>query len=436
MRNNLILLTVDALRFDEFKKRFIILEKGTNRKFIFFDNAFANGCGTSRSFPSILCSSYPLAFGKSFNISKYETTLAEVLKKNNYSTLGFVASNPFVSSILGYSRGFDYFNDYLEFKGNTTPGKISWALSTTRNLILGRPNYPRANKVLSDALKKLAELENDKSFFVWTHLMDAHLPWLPPSKNLGWKIGAVMYNIKFRHMLKEYKGKRDGKLLLNNVVNKAKQLYVRSVEYLIDSLREFSREIDKRYPNTWIVILADHGEAFGEMGIIGHPPELYDITLHVPLVIFPPLGILKENIHVKELFSLIDLSPTVLNLLELSSESRFFGKPRDFFKYVGDGFVYSEALEEDGSDKINISDGHEIISLRTNKYRYVWRESKKAEELYYIHKHEVALQNEIEIRKPIKKINEETMKLRRKIRQKAISHKLLLKKQNTRDFLQ
>jgi len=374
-----MLITVDALRYDEFEKHFEMLEKAINRKYIFFEKAFANGCGTSRSFPSILCSSYPLAFGKSFNISKYETTLAEVLKKNNYSTLGFVASNPFVSSILGYSRGFDYFNDYLEFKGNTTPGKISWALSTTKNLILGRPNYPRANEVLSDVLKKLSELGNDKSFFVWAHLMDSHLPWLPPSKNLGWKIGAVTYNIKFRNMLKEYKGKRDDKLLLNNVVNKAKQLYVRSVEYLMNTLREFSKEIDKRYPNTWIIILADHGEAFGEMGIIGHPPELYDITLHVPLVIFPPSRILKENIHVKELFSLIDLSPTLLDLLELSSEPRFFGKLRDAFKYVGDGFVYSEALEEDGSDKINISKGHEIISIRTKKYRYIWREREKME---------------------------------------------------------
>lgn len=377
-----MLITVDALRYDEFKKRFGILEKTMERRYIFFENAFANGCGTSRSFLSIMCSSYPLAFGKQFHISKHEKTLAEALLERGYRTLGFVAANPFVSSVLGYNRGFIFFDDYMRFKGNAVPGKASWFFTTAKNLILGRPNYPRAEEILSDILQRLSTVDTDKPYFAWVHLMDTHLPWLPPSKNLLWKLKAMLFNIKFRSMLKEYKGKRDPNLIHSRVVREAKKLYIRSVDYLMNVLKEFVAEIDRKYPNTWIVILADHGEAFGEMGILSHPPELYDITLHIPVVIFPPKGILRENITVEDLFSLIDLSPTLLELFGLSPEPRFLGKARNVFEYKGDGFVYSEALEEDGSDKIDISEGHEVLSVRTGKYRFIFWEKGNVGKLY------------------------------------------------------
>ena len=40
--------------------------------------------------------------------------------------------------------------------------------------------------------------------------------------------------------------------------------------------------------STLVVVAADHGEAFGEHGEIGHSIFVYDTTLRVPLVIAPP----------------------------------------------------------------------------------------------------------------------------------------------------
>ncbi|MBO8161868.1 MAG: sulfatase-like hydrolase/transferase [Thermosipho sp. (in: Bacteria)] len=430
-KDNLIIITIDALRYDEFKSYFEVLEKKINRGYVFFENAFANGCGTPRSFPSIMCSSYPLAFGKQFHISKYEKTLAEALRERGYATLGFVAANPFVSSVLGYNRGFLVFDDYMRFKGNTVPGKVSWFLTTTKNLVWGKPNYPRAEEILTDVLQHLSRIDVDKSFFVWIHLMDTHLPWLPPSKNPLWKFKAVLCNIKFRNMLKEYKGKRDPNLVHNRVVKEAKKLYISTIDYLMNVLKKFMIEIDKRCPNTWIVILADHGEAFGEMGIIGHPPELFDITLHIPLVIFPPAVTIKEVVIVKDLFSLIDLSPTLLDLLQLLAEPKFFGKARNIFKYSGDNFVYSEVLEEDGSDKIDISDGHAVVSIRTNNYRYIWREKTREEELYVISNNNGVVdykEEKLENEEVLRRMSKVVAKFRRNIVKSTIIRKFTYRK--------
>jgi lipoteichoic acid synthase len=77
--------------------------------------------------------------------------------------------------------------------------------------------------------------------------------------------------------------------------------------------------------NTLFVIYGDHGEAFGQHdGNYGHTLFLYDENVHVPLLIAMP-GVLTESKHVKRTASLIDLAPTVLDLLGLAIEAEHQG---------------------------------------------------------------------------------------------------------------
>jgi arylsulfatase A-like enzyme len=65
--------------------------------------------------------------------------------------------------------------------------------------------------------------------------------------------------------------------------------------------------------NTIVVITSDHGELFGEHGIIAHGNNLYLPVLHIPLVIIAP-GRAPAGVRVQALASLRDLPATLLAL--------------------------------------------------------------------------------------------------------------------------
>ena len=68
--------------------------------------------------------------------------------------------------------------------------------------------------------------------------------------------------------------------------------------------------------NTWIIITSDHGDYTGEKGLFTKGESLYECLLHVPLIIRPPDGFATERgRHVDGLVNLIDLFPTIANLV-------------------------------------------------------------------------------------------------------------------------
>ena len=57
------------------------------------------------------------------------------------------------------------------------------------------------------------------------------------------------------------------------------------VKNLIDQYKELGI-----YENTIFVLYGDHGEGFGEHGLLGHNNTIYEEGLRVPLIITPPVG--------------------------------------------------------------------------------------------------------------------------------------------------
>ncbi|MCI0417221.1 sulfatase-like hydrolase/transferase, partial [bacterium] len=85
--------------------------------------------------------------------------------------------------------------------------------------------------------------------------------------------------------------------------------------------------------NTIIIVLSDHGEAFWEHGYQGHNSQLYEESIHVPLVIklAGRQGIKKQKILQKT--STVDIFPTLVDLMSFSRKGlRFEGK--SFLPYV------------------------------------------------------------------------------------------------------
>ena len=68
------------------------------------------------------------------------------------------------------------------------------------------------------------------------------------------------------------------------------------------------------YDNSMIIITSDHGESFGNHGIMTHGFSLYEEEIRVPLIIKYPsskpyTGIIEDPV------SLVDVLPTILSTL-------------------------------------------------------------------------------------------------------------------------
>ncbi len=85
----------------------------------------------------------------------------------------------------------------------------------------------------------------------------------------------------------------------------------RQIGLLLSRLREL-----ELLENTLIVFASDHGEGLGEHNHVGHISQLYDSLLRVPLIMSFP-GRLPEGVVIQEPVSLIDVLPTISELLVL-----------------------------------------------------------------------------------------------------------------------
>jgi phosphoglycerol transferase MdoB-like AlkP superfamily enzyme len=81
----------------------------------------------------------------------------------------------------------------------------------------------------------------------------------------------------------------------------------------------------RRDRNTLFVIFGDHGEAFGQhQGNYGHTFLVYDENVRVPLILAVP-GVCEAR-RVSRVASLIDLAPTILDLLGLPPPASYQGQ--------------------------------------------------------------------------------------------------------------
>lgn len=70
--------------------------------------------------------------------------------------------------------------------------------------------------------------------------------------------------------------------------------------------------------NLWI-ITADHGEALGDHGYVGHGKHLYEAQLHVPLIFYGGEEWSAAGGTVEQMVRHVDLPPTVLELMGVPS---------------------------------------------------------------------------------------------------------------------
>jgi arylsulfatase A-like enzyme len=166
-----------------------------------------------------------------------------------------------------------------------------------------------------DAALEVLEENKRRDVALMVHFIDPHLPYLEPRKYHGVFAGkppAVLPDRVDSSLVLAAWDKvaaEDRDALKDYVVAR----YDQNIHY-VDA--QLGRLLDAMGPEATVVVFSDHGEEFWEHGGFEHGHTLYDELLRVPLMIRAP-GLKPSRID--EPTSLIDITPTVLELLGLEA---------------------------------------------------------------------------------------------------------------------
>ena len=328
---NLILLTIDALRYDAYQKAMPETRRFAHRA-LDFTNAYAAGAATYWSIPALLGSRPPSFFkmGRDQTPVNTERLLTESLRDAHFHTALF--ANVTIFFVRGLSQGAHTKN--YDTSHHTIHGAKPGAAHLTDGLI------KHIDRWRSGQLKP----KRDR-FMLWAHYYDPHDPYF--------EIGNLS-------------GGSDHQRYLNIVRSVDKQL-----NRLFKALEE--RQL---LNDTMIVLTADHGDEFGDHGHRFHGKTLYEEMVKVPLIIYSPA---YQGRKVNEVFSHLDVAPTILSHLGLPSEKRFMGHDWDQELRARESLEESQALFEVLPDR---NYGRHLVGIRKGTSKLIAHVDRGALESY------------------------------------------------------
>lgn len=362
-RPNVILITVDSLRADHLGCYSYSRPTSPNidhfaKESYLFTNAFSNGPNTPHAFPAIMASRYPLMSNR-LGLFDAPVTLAEGVKFEGYATAGFNAANPYISKYFHYDRGFDVFNDYLDFEISIEKEDFDFKnilCSDSLSRETAKQAYddipvPKMNidryLVTEESMERKSWLEfcinrdifqwlercADAPFFIWLHYMDTHYPYVPQTR---FQFEMGMRPFTPLEMLQINTRIRESLLFSSEGLQRAIDLYDCAIRQLDKKIGEVMRCLQKHdlYDSSLIILTADHGEEFQEHGDLQHKSKMFDELIRVPFLMKLPYT-QKASVH-QQLIGLINLAPTIMSLLHL--ENPFESDS------IFNGFEYSESL--------------------------------------------------------------------------------------------
>ena len=375
---NVLYVTVDSLRADyvfgsKAPKSLKTLDSLASEG-LAFKNAFADAPHTKQSFLSILSGTHPWMFdSQQVGFEHERPHIAELLSDAGYATAGF-HTNTYLSPTYNYDRGFDYYLGRDTSNGEVAGGVTETAYNTIVERAVATEGisdvvhqvYKTAGKhlgvQLGSSLYKPAEELNDaivdwtrsasRPVFIWAHYMDVHNPYYPHEGTVSEGISRRKA-IKLFHTVNEIRGDAP-----DEDIATLEKLYRGEIEYFDRQLGSLLERLDETLglDETLVIFTSDHGEAFGENGLVFHPGSaLYDENIHIPVIIRGPDIAAGE---VETPIANVDLVPTILAQVGIDPPSTLAGEDISTFgeNPPGERYVFTESFSrEDGN--VMVTDG-------------------------------------------------------------------------------
>lgn len=285
---------------------------GLRSRSIVFRNAYAHTPATNASLVSILTGTYPWIAAK-FVTEAYPAlpihSLSAELKRRGARTAFFNSADLSFKGAAAFlaHRRFDLVRDDRSIRCDKP---LNRAGSSGSLLSQAWDGDGVDDSCTADALIRWVEQDPSRPFFAMMWTMMTHFPYFAGGQETNYGVGDDRLN---RYL----NGLHAGDAALGRIV---------------DSLDKMGK-----LDSTLIIVLGDHGEAFGRHGQYVHASKIYEENVHIPLIF-----INRRLFHGEESSTVVgmeDIAPTVTDLLGLPLPGDWQGRslfaqdlsPRTYF---------------------------------------------------------------------------------------------------------
>jgi arylsulfatase len=315
-RPNLLLITVDTLRPDRLacyggeptagSTICALAEQGT--RFVW---SFSAAPSTAPSIASLLTSSWPSRHGVTQSattaLPAQARTVAECLSDAGYETAAFVA-NPVLRRGRQLEQGFAIYDDRMTRREPNRPQLLE-----------------REASEVTDSAAAWLRLAR-RPWFLWVHYQDPHGPYDPPNAPRR----RDPPEASPLPLLEDHSGYQGIPAYQALPGLRSREAYeeryrdeIRHVDLQVARLVAVADGLGSR---PWVVLTADHAEAFGEDGYyFAHGHSVGMDQIRVPLLVRPadprPARVSTRPV------SGVDVAPTLLRAAGLPAPESFQGKP-------------------------------------------------------------------------------------------------------------
>jgi arylsulfatase A-like enzyme len=328
------------------------------REGVVFERAYTPAVYTLSAMSSLWTSQYPdrhhgdMAFSSPLPGDRF--TLAELLSARGVRTAGFVA-NAMAGRAFGLHQGFGEFRELFRDLGSDA-AVFAQVL----------PGWLRAHK--------------HERFFAYLHFREPHFPYDPPAPfdTAFGPDGPIPKELRrsSQFIVDVNQGRRT---LTPDERDHLVRLYdgnLASADREIGRLRA-ALEAEGLWDKTVVIVAADHGEGLLEHGFIGHNTQLYDESVHVPLIVRLPGGTGPSGARVPALVDLLDVAPTIADVFGLldQPDARKNFQGRSLLAVIGGAPGKPAVLSRTVWDRPR-------YALRDARFKFVYDTRTGAEELY------------------------------------------------------
>ena len=327
---NLIVIVLDSVRRDHLscygyaRSTTPHIDRLAEESVLFLE-AYSTSCWTIPSHASLFTGLYPSHHGVNDLQADFrpdQLTLAGYLADRGYRTAA-ISCNGFISNHANLGRDFQLSVDVSALRG-AARGMVPRIVRAVHSIWRERTARDRgAARATRLALKWLGEQETARPFFLFMNLMDCHAPYRlrRPDRHrfLEGEAGARADDVSqdpFAVMAGE-------QALSEQELSDLEALYDGSLHYLDRHVGVLVEHLERLNlaDSTALILTSDHGESFGEHGLMDHQYGLFEHLIAIPLILRLPARELGGEIRSNPV-QLTDVLPTIASWVDGGSDQR------------------------------------------------------------------------------------------------------------------